>query len=122
MRALRDVLEGADRRGEPVALLTTARTAVPEGTAPHLAPAREVLSQTTQILPQAWPTDRALTAKELISLNLKDIGSTVWISDGVDGEGSGDLATALSRLGPLTVIDAGTMTSSVAFTVAVSHP
>ncbi|MGE4063197.1 MAG: DUF4159 domain-containing protein [Rhodospirillaceae bacterium] len=100
--ALRETLDGAERRQQAVVLLATAPLPV-EGPAPRLQPASEARSQ--QIAPQPWPSDRALALKHLQALNLKGPVSSIWISDGVDTPGASDLASALADLGPLSVIE-----------------
>ncbi len=110
-RALSNALEAADRRGQQVALLTTAPPAISDGSAPHFEPAREALAQASHLSPLPWSTDRAATVKQLRELGVKETASALWISDGVDGPGTDELAAALKQLGSLTVMDAGTMTA-----------
>lgn len=101
--ALQNVLEGAERRQQPVALLTTAPP-VTEGPAPKLQPAAEA-ARAQQVTPLPWSTDRALVLQQLEALKLPKPASSVWISDGVDSPGAQDLADALTALGPLSVIE-----------------
>lgn len=102
-RALNDVLEGAERRQQPVVLLATAGTAT-DGPAPKLQPAADA-ARTQPVAPQPWSTDRILALKQLQALQLRGPASSVWISDGVATEGADDLASALAALGPLSVIE-----------------
>lgn len=102
--ALRAVLEGAERRQQPVMLLPTAPSAQ-ETLAPSLQPAGEV-QRTQSIIPHPWPTDRARALAHLNTLNLPTPVSSVWISDGVDTPDAAALADALADLGPLSVVEA----------------
>ncbi len=113
MRVLRDLLETADRRGDQAVVITTDMASVGEETDTHLSPARDALARVSHIAPQPWPTDRVHAAAQVKALTLKTAGRTVWISDGVDTDGSADLAAALSSIGPLTVIDSGTLPSAL---------
>lgn len=102
-RALSEVLDGAQRRQQPVVLLATAPPAT-EGAAPKLQPAADA-ARTQPVAPQPWPTDRATALKHLQALQLRGPASSVWISDGVDTAGADELASALAALGPLSVIE-----------------
>ena len=113
MRSLRDLLESADRRGEQAVVVTTAPAPAGETSEAHLSSARDVLSRIGHIAPLPWASDRVQAAEQVKALPLKSAGQTVWISDGVAGEGTDDLAAALAKLGPLTVIDADTMPSAM---------
>lgn len=102
--ALQNVLDGAERRRQPVVLLATAPS-VPEGPAPKLQPAADA-ARAGQITPQPWATDRETALKQLQALKLTGPVSSVWISDGVDTPGARELAGALTGLGALNVIEA----------------
>lgn len=101
--ALRNALDGAERRQQPVVLLATAPAAT-EGPAPRLMPAADAARAQT-VTPQPWPTDRAAALNQLKALKLSGPASSVWISDGVATPGSRALADALADLGPLRVIE-----------------
>ncbi len=103
-QALRNTLDGAERRQQPVILLVTAPAST-EAPAPKLQPAADAL-RAQQVVPQPWPTDRALALKHLQALKLSGPASSVWISDGVETPGARELAAELSSLGPLNVIEA----------------
>jgi len=110
--ALREVLEGAERRAQPAVVVTTAPS--PVVAAPlRMMPAREAMAQATQLEPQPWSTDRLETVKRLSALKVDGAASVVWISDGVGGPGAKELAEALQKLGQLTVIDADAVTTPV---------
>ncbi len=114
VRALRDVLETADRRGQPVAVVATAPTA--QITPLKLQSGREALETAVRLAPSPWPADRAKAAervKALAKTGIPSGASTVWIADGVDDAGSGELAAALQAVGPLTVIDAKGLTQPI---------
>ena len=91
VNVMRDLLESADRRGQPAVLVTTA--AQPAGATPEtlaMQPARDVLARALQTAPQPWPTDRAAAAERLRALKVSGAQST-WIADGVDGPGAAAL-------------------------------
>ncbi len=114
VKALRDILETADRRGQPVAVVATAPTA--QGQPLKLQTGREALETSVRLAPSPWPTDRAKAAervKALAKAGIPSGASTVWIADGVDDTGAGELANALQAVGPLTVIDAKGLTQPV---------
>lgn len=112
MRTVRDLLESADRRGEQAVVVTTAPAPAGETLDARLSSARDVLSRIGHVTPLPWPSDRVQAARQVKALPLKSAGQTVWISDGVVSEGTNELASALSALGPLTVIDADTLPSA----------
>ncbi len=104
--ALQNVLDGAERRQQPVVLLATAPAAT-EGPAPRLMPAADA-ARAQAVTPQPWPTDRATALKQLETLKLRSPVSSVWISDGVATPGARELANALADLGPLSVVEGET--------------
>ena len=113
-KALRDVLETADRRGQPVAVVATAPTTA--NTPLKLQTGREAIDTAVRLAPSPWPADRSRAAERLRALARSGIpagASTVWIADGVDSPGASDLTSALEAVGPLTVIDAKGMTQPV---------
>jgi hypothetical protein len=112
VKTLRDVLESADRRGQPVAVISTAPA---NANAPvRLQSGREALETAVRLAPSPWPADRVKAAERVRSLiaggKMPAGASTVWIADGVDGPGTDDLTSVLQSVGPLTVIDAAGMT------------
>ena len=113
-KALRDVLETADRRGQPVAVVATANTATTQPL--KLQSGREAIDSAVRVAPSPWPVDRAKAAERLRALSRSGIpsgASTVWIADGVDDPGASELTKALQAIGPLTVIDAKGMIQPV---------
>lgn len=102
--ALRSVLDGAQRRRQPVVLIPTAPAAA-ETPAPRLQPAAEA-ARAQRVGPRPWAADRAMALTQVNALKLEGPASSVWISDGVDTPEAGALARALADLGPLTVIAA----------------
>ncbi len=114
VKALRDVLETADRRGQPVAVVATAPTA--QIMPVKLQTGREALETAVRLAPSPWPTDRAKAAervKALAKAGMPSDASTVWIADGVGDPGAGELAGALAAIGPLTIIDAQGLTQPI---------
>ena len=64
-KAVREILEAADRRAQTAVLVTTAPMTSIALQPLQMMPARDVLALAGQIKPQPWPTDRAATAKRL---------------------------------------------------------
>ncbi len=107
--AARSRLEAARADGRPAALLFTAD---PEDRAPRLSfgPAGQALERLDAHEPQAWPADRDAAAGRL-SAGLAEAGApgrieTVWISNGLSGDGDGDrmLARTATNAGPLSLL------------------
>ena len=107
--AARTRLEAARADGRPAAVMFTARA---QGRPPALrfGPAGEALSRLDAHAPLAWAPDRAHAADRLARA-LDEDGAptrieTVWITDGLAGEGNGDaaLARAANAAGALTVV------------------
>ena len=114
VKALRDILETADRRGQPVAVVMTAPTT--QSAPLKLQTGREALETSVRLAPAPWSVDRAKAAERvrgLIKAGIPSGASTVWIADGVDDAGAGELTSALQAVGPLTVIDAKGMTQPI---------
>ncbi len=111
--AARARLEAARADARPAALLFTA--ADPRfAEAPRFADASGALARLDAHLPYPWAPDRAAAAERLRS-GLAEPGApdrftTVWITDGLEGEGDADLARTASEAGPLRIVapdDAG---------------
>ncbi|MBM3513296.1 MAG: DUF4159 domain-containing protein [Alphaproteobacteria bacterium] len=103
--AARDIIAAADRRGRPVALVTTAPD--PAGAAESttaFAAAREVLARLDDLAPRPWPADRAATTAALGKVTFPASLETVWISDGVDDQGRAALLDFARGHGPVSVL------------------
>ena len=114
VKALRDLLETADRRGQPVAVVATAPATQAQPL--KLQTGREALETAVRLAPSPWSTDRAKAAervKALVKAGIPSGATTVWIADGVDDPGAPELTAALQSIGPLTVIDAKGMTQPI---------
>jgi len=112
--AARAVLETAERRKQPAVLVTTAPMATTPGeTLPALQmqAARDVLAQVQLAAPQSWPTNRLQAAERVRALKAGNGATVTWISDGVDSPGTKELGDALTRIGPLTIIETDALIS-----------
>ncbi|RAU23314.1 hypothetical protein CU669_04020 [Paramagnetospirillum kuznetsovii] len=94
------LLEQAGRQGRPVLLLGTAPPAhggpVALGRMMSAAEARPELGG---LEPKPWATDRRAALAALQALAPISPGRTVWLADGLDGDGAADFARALQSLG-----------------------
>ncbi|MDO8605291.1 MAG: DUF4159 domain-containing protein [Phaeospirillum sp.] len=94
------LLAGAERAARPVLLLGTAPPA--DGgpiASPRLMPAAEARAALAGMEPKPWPTDRRAALKALGTLEVGKVARTVWLTDGLNGEGSADLARTLQSAG-----------------------
>jgi hypothetical protein len=106
VRSLQDILAQAERESRPVVLLGTAPG--PDGIRLERSGAREALEALPGFAPRAWPVDRAAALRRLASEDLAG-ASVFWLSDGLAGSSEAAseavaLATALQRIGPLSVL------------------
>ncbi|MDX2142005.1 MAG: DUF4159 domain-containing protein, partial [Rhodospirillaceae bacterium] len=103
--AAREIIEGADLRRRPVALVTTAAT--PTASAGPLAAtdARDALARLNQLEPKPWSADQAQTTNSLAQLALDSAAEVFWISDGIAQTQSDALTAQLQRLGPVKVLE-----------------
>jgi hypothetical protein len=100
-----NLLAQAEREDRPVVVLTTARDAQdahPE--ASGLLPAVEARRVLQGLKPKPWPADRSAAASAVADLDLPGAAHVVWLSDGLAGPGSEELAAALQNLGGLRVL------------------
>lgn len=103
--AMEDLIAGAERAGRSLVLLPTA--SAPGTGAPAagsvLSPA-EARRAVQTLEPRPWPTDRPAAASIVRDLTIPKPTLGVWISDGVDGPGAGELARVLQHLGSAEVV------------------
>ncbi len=102
--AMVDVIDRAERTGRRVILVTTAP--LPGGEAPRpLEPMRAADAKlaTQALVPRPWPTDRLATAERVAALRVEGSANVVWLADGIEGPGAGELGQRLQRLGGLQV-------------------
>ena len=99
----------ADREGRPAILLTT--TPPPGGFGEQVLaalPGAEqpgaIRSRLAGFVPQPWAPDHAAAARRLAAASGEVPTHVVWLSDGLVHPGTGALAEALSRLGPLDIV------------------
>ncbi len=100
-----NLLSQAEREDRPVVLLTTApsaQDAPPQ--ASGLLPAMEVRRLLQGLRPKPWPADRSAALRAVQDLDLPSSAHVVWLSDGLTGPDSVELAAALQRLGSLHVL------------------
>ncbi|MGF1592482.1 MAG: DUF4159 domain-containing protein [Kiloniellaceae bacterium] len=103
--AATNLLAQAEREDRPVVVLTTApsaQDAPPEATG--MLSAAEARRQLQGLRPKPWPVDRAAAREALRDLDLPAQANVVWLSDGLDGPGSAELARALQSFGSLLVL------------------
>lgn len=96
----RAILDEAAEAGRQVVFWPAAE----EGTPPTVAPeeARRTLDSTE---PRPWAPRHGAVA-EALAADDRGIGQTIWFHDGLTHEGTGELVSTLSALGPLRVIRA----------------
>ena len=99
------IVERAKRRQRPVLVLTTA---MPQSGGPIAASGLLQAAEAEPILralrPKPWSTDREAAAATVAALSLKGDVNVYWLSDGIDGPGSGKLAKTLAAVGPLHIL------------------
>lgn len=104
-----EVVADSDRYAIPLYILTTAPSPTEEFVVDgplSLRLARELLQQWQ---PKSWPVDRLAAANALAISAGGNLGHsndpicTTWLSDGLDGEGTAELAEQMNRLGSLEV-------------------
>ena len=108
LQAARDVLERAVRAGRPARLLLTARDAT--GAAPRPTPASPpglLRDRLDAAVPMPWPVDRAGAARALGAAKATDIGTVVYVSDGLAAPGDAALANALHDAGAVSELRDG---------------
>ncbi len=99
------LIQSAERAGRLVALVGTAP-------APLDAPAvrkgalrpDEMRTILRAFRPKPWPTDRAIAANEIDQLKLDPSAYVVWLSDGLDDDGSAKLTERLQKFDGLQVV------------------
>jgi len=103
--AMEDLIARAERAGRSLIILPAAAQPGTErpvaGSVLTPVEARRV-AQTLE--PRPWPTDRSTVAAIVRDLSVPKPTLGVWISDGVDGPGAGELMNALRRLGSAEVM------------------
>ena len=106
---LTHALDRAEQAGRPVVLVATAPAG--DGTQPHaIGPLRvqAIRAEADALKPLPWSDDRAQAAVAIKKLSLPRDSEALWLSDGLDSPGSGDLATALKELGHVEMAVPGT--------------
>lgn len=98
--ALERLIRAAERQGRNVNLIATAPPADGGGVkaSGYLAPA-DALRSARALHPQPWPVDRLAAAAAVRALAADGPAYGVWLSDGLAGPGTTELAAALQRLG-----------------------
>ncbi|QHQ36136.1 DUF4159 domain-containing protein [Algicella marina] len=97
-----DVLDRAARAGRPVAMVEIAK-GLPQGETLNFRDAGAWAQRVAGLTPEAWAPDRGALAEWLES-RIGDGFETVWLADGLAGDGDGDFLRVLQAAGPVTVI------------------
>ena len=101
-----ELIDRAARESRPVIALTTAPTTPGAPIeASKLMPAADARQLLAQLSPRPWPTDRTQALAAVRALKVDGSAHVVWIADGLGDRNTAPLATALQRLGSLTVIE-----------------
>ncbi len=106
------ILESAQRDGRAAMLLTTAPPVGRETIQPgQLMPAGDLRPVVAALQPKPWPSDRAAAVQALNQARLPENAETIWLSDGLRDDESGEAAYTLAewllRLGRVSVIEPG---------------
>jgi hypothetical protein len=99
------LIQSAERAGRLVALIGTAPAPLDAPTVRKgaLRP-DEMRTILRAFRPKPWPTDRAIAANEIDQLKLDPSAYAVWLSDGLDDEGSAKLTERLRKFDGLQVV------------------
>ncbi|UCH76233.1 MAG: DUF4159 domain-containing protein [Rhodospirillales bacterium] len=104
--ALVALIDRADRSERPVILLSTAPGEAGQAPAPSgMLLAAEARNLVGALQPKPWSVDRTAAANALSGVEIGEIGSIVWVSDGLHDPGSDALANALRRTASLHVLN-----------------
>ncbi|MBE9556719.1 MAG: DUF4159 domain-containing protein, partial [Proteobacteria bacterium] len=104
-QAMGVLIDRAERANRPIIMLSTApgeagQTPEPSG----LMRAAEAKSLAGTLQPKPWPVDRQAAAQSLASMENRDIGLIVWLSNGLQDEGVAALSDGLRHLARLHVL------------------
>lgn len=99
------LIQRAERAQRPVVLTGTAPLAI-DAPAPKRGAMRPDEARTVlrALRPKPWPTDRAAAATAIDQMQVDASATAVWLSDGIDDEGTTKLAERLRRFDGLQVI------------------
>jgi len=125
--AMQGLLDRADRADRPAMIVTTAPTGEASGVdvmTTELLRVSEARDVVRALSPKPWSVDRVAATAAVEGLEIEGTANVVWLSDGLvaktrrppesaensdntvsPAEAAADLARALQRLGPLTVIE-----------------
>jgi hypothetical protein len=102
--AAANLIDQAERDGRAVAIVTTAPGEGKSRALESLMTA-DAARQTIQALkPKPWAVNRAAALSVLGEIEAGDETHVVWLSNGLDDEAAGDFASALAKLGPVTLL------------------
>ncbi|MGH6889267.1 MAG: DUF4159 domain-containing protein [Rhizomicrobium sp.] len=100
LAAIDDAISSAAQAGRPVAIVPTASASAPSVT---LLSAGAAERRAHEITPMPWLPDRARAVAALAKAKLTGTAQIQWLSDGVGGGDSSDVARSLTRIGTLRV-------------------
>lgn len=102
---LANLIDQAERDNRAVALVTTAPgIAQARRSAESLLTAEAAREIVLAMKPKPWASDRKATEAVLNDLKLNGAGHVFWLSNGIDADTASEFATALSKLGEVTVL------------------
>ncbi|MFP6733944.1 MAG: DUF4159 domain-containing protein [Rhodospirillales bacterium] len=102
--AAANLIDQAERDGRAVAIVTTAPGEGKSRALESLMTA-DAARQTIQALkPKPWAVNRAAALSVLGEIEAGDETHVVWLSNGLDDGAAGDFASALAKLGPVTLL------------------
>ena len=104
-KMLGTLIDRAERDDRPIIILSTAPGEAGQPPEPSgLLRAAEAKSLTGALQPKPWPADRLAAAQALASLEGREIGLIVWLSNGLQDAGVAPLSEGLRRLARLHVL------------------
>lgn len=102
---LADLLDQAERERRNVVVLATAPPATGDAVrTSRLMRAGEAREIVQALKPLPWPSEFEAAARAAAAIKLNGEASVVWLSDGLAAKGTGALAEALGKLGPVTLV------------------
>lgn len=96
-------IKRAERSNRPVLLLATAPSEDGSPPAARLLTATAAGAAVAALAPKPWPSDRRAAVGALAAIRVERFSEIVWLADGLEDGGSGELARALAALGPATL-------------------
>lgn len=101
---MKSLLDTAEKSGRPVIVLETAAAPGADLPARREGTAAQIRQAVTDMKPQPWAADRRAALEKIRDFKPEKPASVVWLSDGLDDPGARDMATALQKIGKVTVL------------------